>query len=28
LFDAEHIENDLAAVDKAITEYYELPLAA
>jgi hypothetical protein len=28
LFDDEHIENDLAAVDKAITEYYELPLAA
>lgn len=28
LFDDEHIENDLLAVDKAILAYYELPLAA
>lgn len=28
LFDEEHIENDLAAVDKAITEYYQLAKAA
>ena len=28
LFDDEHIDNDLAAVDKAVTEYYELKQAA
>ena len=28
LFDSEHIENDLLAVDKAITEYYDLKQAA
>jgi flagellin-like hook-associated protein FlgL len=28
MFDNEHIENDLMAVDKAITEYYELKQAA
>lgn len=28
LFDNEHIENDLMAVDKAITEYYDLKQAA
>lgn len=28
LFDSEHIDNDLLAVDKAITEYYELKKAA
>ncbi len=28
LFDTEHIENDLMAVDKAITEYYDLKAAA
>lgn len=28
LFDDEHIENDLMAVDKAITEYYDLQQAA
>lgn len=28
LFENEHIENDLAAVDKAITEYYDLKQAA
>jgi hypothetical protein len=28
LFDDEHIPNDLMAVDKAITEYYELSQAA
>lgn len=28
MFDDEHIENDLLAVDKAITEYYELKQAA
>lgn len=28
LFDSEHIENDLLAVDKAIKEYYELEIAA
>lgn len=28
LFDDEHIDNDLAAVDKAVTDYYELKQAA
>lgn len=28
MFTEQHIENDLAAVDKAITEYYDLKLAA
>lgn len=28
LFESEHIDNDLLAVDKAILAYYELPLAA
>jgi hypothetical protein len=28
MFDDDHIENDLLAVDKAIKEYYELKQAA